>query len=547
MQSGSPDPLDVLQPRRLRRAAPASLRRARLIVFFSLVLAAASAGFVPLLVWPGRYVIALLSVGTLGLAFLFERANDRMRAALEARNAALREVLDNVGQGFVCADRDGQLVGDRSAAAEQWFGAPAAGQPLWGWLGRHDAAFGDAAQVGWVALWEGVLPLELCLDQLPPRMARSGASFGVEYRPVTDVAGALLRVVVVITDITQLLVTERAERRQREFAAALDHALHDRTAFVQFVEEVDAMFARLSVAPQDAGRILHTVKGNCALFGVRSVAEACHRLESGLHEPGALPTPEAVAELRAKWDDFRGRVGAVLGERTGIIDLDRCRYTELLDATRAGVPHDQLYRMVTALAFESAALPLARVADQARALARRLGRPSPEVHLDDGGLLVDPEAWRELWAGFVHVVRNAVDHGLESADHREARGKRARGTLWLAMGRVEDRVFVELVDDGQGVDWDRVAERAKALGLRHTTRADLVEAVFADGVSTRYVATEVSGRGVGMGAFRDAARALGGEVGIQTERGVGTRVRVYLPGHMAMDAADEEEWLREVG
>ena len=85
--------------------------------------------------------------------------------------------------------------------------------------------------------------------------------------------------------------------------------------------------------------------------------------------------------------------------------------------------------------------------------------------------------------------------------------------------------MIELSDDGRGVDWQRVAAKAQALGLRHATRADLVEALFADGLSTRDQVSEVSGRGVGMAAVRSACAALGGAVQVLDREGGGTVVQ----------------------
>jgi chemotaxis protein histidine kinase CheA len=83
-------------------------------------------------------------------------------------------------------------------------------------------------------------------------------------------------------------------------------------------------------------------------------------------------------------------------------------------------------------------------------------------------------------------------------------------------------VVIRLQDDGRGIDWEKVAQRAAGLGLPHATRADLEAALFADGVSTRSVATTTSGRGVGLAALREATLHMGGRIVVRSERNVGT-------------------------
>jgi two-component system chemotaxis sensor kinase CheA len=129
----------------------------------------------------------------------------------------------------------------------------------------------------------------------------------------------------------------------------------------------------------------------------------------------------------------------------------------------------------------------------------------------------------------VHVLRNSVDHGIESSEERRSLGKPLPAKLELR-AHVNDRRFtIEVSDDGRGVDWELVKSRANALGLSANTRAELVECLFTDGLSTRSEATELSGRGVGLGAVRAACTKLGGYVEIESFPGVGTTIRFVWP------------------
>ena len=133
----------------------------------------------------------------------------------------------------------------------------------------------------------------------------------------------------------------------------------------------------------------------------------------------------------------------------------------------------------------------------------------------------------------LHLVRNAVSHGIESPAEREARGKPAEGTLTLRAAAAGDRITIDVQDDGGGIDRERVAARARALGLlepgEELTDENLLKVLCAPGFSTRDEADRTSGRGVGMDVVRSTVHALSGELSVSTEAGRGTRFSIALP------------------
>jgi two-component system, chemotaxis family, sensor kinase CheA len=136
----------------------------------------------------------------------------------------------------------------------------------------------------------------------------------------------------------------------------------------------------------------------------------------------------------------------------------------------------------------------------------------------------------ELWAALAHIVRNAVDHGFETADERTAAGKSPKNRVWLRAFEDRNRGFVvSFADDGRGIDWKKVAQKAAAAGLPAATPVDLEQALFADSISTRDHVSETSGRGIGLAAVRSAVATLGGRIEIDSALGQGTTFRLALP------------------
>ena len=179
---------------------------------------------------------------------------------------------------------------------------------------------------------------------------------------------------------------------------------------------------------------------------------------------------------------------------------------------------------------------------QARSLAARLGRAELEVEVEANRLRLSRVALAGFWASLTHVVRNAVDHGIESAEERAKAGKPLRARLALRAMRVAGEVGIEVSDDGRGIDWRAVASRAKAMGLPHQSPRDLTHALFVDGLSTRADVSEVSGRGIGLGAAQSECEKLGGSATVVSEPGRGSTLRFTFPSENVtrVDSHDRE-------
>jgi two-component system chemotaxis sensor kinase CheA len=257
-------------------------------------------------------------------------------------------------------------------------------------------------------------------------------------------------------------------------------------------------------------------------------------------EPGPL-TMEERRQLTTSWRTFSARVESLLGKR----DVRRVEITDddvmrVLGALRQNKPTVDVLQMVTGWRLEPVSRRFERVAEQANRLARRMGK-AIQIEIDDKGIRLDPHRWAPFWSTFVHAVRNAVDHGIEEAAERQRSGKPETATVLLRSMVEDGQLTIEIRDDGRGVDWDGVRARARALGLKTETHEELVEALFTDGVSTKEIVTDLSGRGVGLAALRAAAHIEGGHVTIASRPQRGTVLRFDFP----IEQLAEREFLSE--
>jgi two-component system chemotaxis sensor kinase CheA len=486
-------------------------------------------------------------VGELARAFSAMMATiSKREARIEDRNRDLRRVLDNVAEGFVSVDRAGLMSAERSRVLDQWFGPPAASGLLSDYLAKVAPEVGHWVRLGWTSLDEDIMPAEVVLEQLGRRLTHQERSFELEFRGIFDDEARLTEVLVVVRDVTERVERERAEQAQREAIAIVRRILADPAGFDEFFAEATALVDLLG-RDDDGGdplrvvRAIHTLKGAAGLFEIESVVLACHELEQHLADEGRAPDPGERAHLESVWCSvvrLREQLGA--GRAGGDhLTITRQDHERLLAELDAGVAPSRIADAVRRWPLERASARLERMAEQVRSLGRRLQKAELEVRVEvrPADLRLPPERWSEVWSVFPHLLRNMVDHGIEDASERRRVGKGGEGLVVLSLSAGDAGAELSIADDGRGIDWQRLADRAASTGLSVPRGAAREELLFVDALSSRDAATEISGRGVGMGAVREAVRAHGGELAVESVAGVGTTFRLRFPAAMLTPAS----------
>ena len=326
---------------------------------------------------------------------------------------------------------------------------------------------------------------------------------------------------------------------------------------------------------EEVFRVLHTIKGMAASLEFAAVADLTHATESSLstvREGVRLPDRGWLRELERALDDIAaeceraveseggdavpgtaavaaprivrvdiGRLDALFSDLGGLVtarqDLERHASRDTLSpvARAASVMAHRLDTLQDRILHVRLA-PLTEVFErfppQVRDLARQLGK---EVTVETSGenLEVDRAVLDHLPEPLMHLIRNALDHGIEPPDVRRAAGKRPAGKLSVRARRDRDAVVVELTDDGRGIDRDAVAAKARAQGILEegsTLSDDGLLAVLArPGFSTAASVTDVSGRGVGLDVVLARLHDIGAALSLTTVAGKGTVFTLRLP------------------
>jgi two-component system, chemotaxis family, sensor kinase CheA len=290
--------------------------------------------------------------------------------------------------------------------------------------------------------------------------------------------------------------------------------------------------------------LLDELHGGAAPTAVSAPMAAVAAAPAAAKPPAQKPVAEAEHTVRVDTKRLDAIVNLI-----GELVLSRNR----LKTLRARLHDEELDRAVSTLDIATARLqsavmrtrmqPVGKVFSRfpkvARDVARNL-KKEVELELIGADTELDRNLVEALADPLVHLVRNAIDHGVEMPDLREAQGKPRSGHVRLSAQQEGDYVSIEVQDDGAGIDPERLRAKAREKGLIDPEAAarlsseECLHLVFLPGFSTKQEVTDISGRGVGMDVVQSRIRELSGQIQIQSELGRGSRFMIRVPLTLAI-------------
>ena len=303
----------------------------------------------------------------------------------------------------------------------------------------------------------------------------------------------------------------------------------DEIANAAALTRLDAAFDPAS----DNGQPLRTVEPAAVIVVPTAVPSVVERATVQARESATVMVPvERLDELVRMVGEAAAahlRVGRVLTERMGVEAANLSEFSELSRLLIGLQEGTMRTRMV----------PVATITDSlhraVRDAARSLGKDVRwEVRGDDTEL--DRSVLHELADALLHLVRNAVDHGIDEPDERVARGKPAQAVVRLHAMQLGSEVVIAISDDGGGIDLDRVRQRAVRSGIEVEGLSDdeTIHLIFRSGFSTADFVSDISGRGVGLDAVRSSVEAARGRVEVRSTPGMGSEFRIIVPITLAV-------------
>lgn len=479
----------------------------------------------------------------------YSRQLEKMNASLEdrvkERSRALQTILNNVQSGFLLVDREGVVQDGFTKSCQNFFDNQVkVGLRLSQLLGMKttDASYFELAIS---EIFEDLMPEEVTTQQLPQRFHVGKRALRLAANAVRNEAGQVELVLFTISDVTAL---EEAEQENLNINAVLG-ILRQREAFGLFLEDARRSLTELKAkdAMLDQNRvraILHTLKGNCGSFGLALVAQTIHQVEdeNRIHSQHVLQVEQKLKEfllanfqlLSISYDEGVG--SWVQLDQSAIKALEqRVGRVGTLDEAKR-----ELTLWIQNISLKTAKELVGPLPEFVSHLANRLDKKA-ELEIIGGDVRLDTAVFGPVLQNLTHLIRNAVDHGLEAPDERG--NKPAMGHLRLTFTETDNAWILKLADDGKGIDTAALVRKGLNAGLIEADEAaklneqQKLELIFRNGLSTAEKISDISGRGVGMSAVAQSMQAVGGKIQVTSRLGQGTEFELWIPKTPALQQA----------
>jgi two-component system chemotaxis sensor kinase CheA len=491
-----------------------------------------------------------------------EEYNQTLETQIAQRTKSLQEkhqqvttLLNNSGQGFLSCGKSLHVKPEYSKECESLLQEDLRGKYLPRILFENKEQQQSFEKT--ISLYfNAVDPLqkEAFLSLLDSRTHINNKEIKIEYKPLDND-----EVMLILTDITQMCELESQLEKERELLSFITMALKDKRQFFDAIDtyklEIKALKEQIKEDLNQTKlkilyRKVHTYKGVFLQYALPNLPKVLHKIEESLSL--ALEQKNSKFHFKQEYFDqiqealqkdlelLSRYLGKDFIDNKDALPITKEQYQKLeglyknLEA-KFGLDDPlivQMKNLLESLRLVPLRSLLAAYPQLAYRLALKLEKEIEDFDIDGGDFLVDPHYYGDFAKALIHLFNNAVDHGIESPAEREELGKSPVGKLQCKITQTQDYFYLELKDDGRGLDPDIIRQKAIERGIdiaQDCTDEDLFLLIFEDGFSLKKGVTQISGRGVGLSALRAEVEALGGSLQVSSHLGQGSTFTFKIP------------------
>ncbi|HET9239088.1 MAG TPA: ATP-binding protein [Oligoflexus sp.] len=484
--------------------------------------------------------------------------NSNLELIVEDRTRSIQAILRNIRQGILTISSQDLTIDPQYSLYlhEMMSEDEIAGKKLDVFLLNRSRLQADeltiCSNVISSVLGHNILEFELNHGHLPRDMEVDFEGrqrfFELDWDPICDDKGQVQKILMAMRDVTELkLQKSQTEKLDAEIAVIKTIVKAGKRAFLNFMLSSRMKLTQcfqLMTAPGDSMEAyqlimvnLHTLKGNGRSMGFADYATLIHIAEQELQtfrNRGPNPIEDWGRPLQKIWQEHE-RIETIALKKLGwgiedqqTIEINRQDYLRFLDRVEGMArgngdfgPLKDMLQYIARQSFPLLKQTLEDLTHEAHSIAMKLKKQPPVIDIVAPDSPIHDEGYRLLQTVIPHLLSNAIDHGIEYSDERLTKGKQPVGTIRIACKDSNGNFFIQFSDDGQGLNLHKIAEKAGRPELwpwqSVEDRDRIAEFVFLSGVSTKEVATEISGRGFGVSAVRQLLQQHGGSVRILTQ------------------------------
>ncbi|MFW7381965.1 MAG: 7TM diverse intracellular signaling domain-containing protein [Oligoflexus sp.] len=485
------------------------------------------------------------------------RLNKNLERIVEEKTRDIKHMMAHIRMGLMSIDKSLSILPDYSLASEALLHEDNLSGKNINTVLVERSTLSDSRKSEILNVLHSIIDMPsisftLNSNKLPREinLAFDGHVYELEWDPVVNSSDEIEKLLLSIKDVTQIRsLKEKAEEKNREMSMVFQIVKTDTYKFERFmrsclrlIHESETLLNTSQGEDADILKILfinmHTIKGNAKSFGFEEISRKSHDLETLYQELATQRCSydkktllNVLAELKKLFDEYRYINDQVIARGIDRSSFevsphikDLAKMFDLLMRDISLYPQcESLQKFFPKLLFSlyrPAHDVLTEILEGTKRVAKDLGKPAPLVSITSGVYYLSVESEELLLNIFNHLIRNTMDHGIESAQVRTEKGKPEHGKIAVDVEEDSERNCLRIFysDDGQGLNITVIEQKAISLGLipaHHGLKAEgLAQLIFTHGFSTAGSISSISGRGVGMDSIRSFLKDVDGDIEI---------------------------------
>lgn len=366
----------------------------------------------------------------------------------------------------------------------------------------------------------------------------------INYYPIFDTEENLKNVVAVATDKTNEILAQESFKKKDDFVTMLLKIVKNKASFISLIEESKNLIHELiNFEEQDkiinkAMIVFHTLFGGLASYNIYDLSKLARKNEDYIKSITTIDSEseQKIKQLAGQYleslNEFFNDTISKIKSGDNIIEIEKEDLEQLrLELENISKDASNVYKNI----FEKSRVKsfFDSYKTLVSTLSEKTEKPMQDLVIEDNGIRIDKTAYNEFFSTLIHLFRNCMDHGIEKLQKREELGKNASGKISVTANDMNNYIQIKITDDGAGINTSKVKQKlCEILGEEKAnmmSEEEINMAIFLPSLSTADKLTELSGRGVGMSAIKDAIDKIGGSIELKTSVNVGTDFIFNLP------------------
>lgn len=490
--------------------------------------------------------------------------NENLEETVRQKTAAIKNILDNAGEGFFTFGDDLIIDEECSSECAKIFGKEISG------IKFSSLIFPDGDERDYLELMlvrtlheKKDYKKEIYLPLLPNEKVINEKYIKLDYKIIIESKKSAEPIfMVILTDITEKRFLENKMEAESKVLKMVVKAVTNYNDFIKFIRDYEHFCKTkiLEILDSDSSlqnivfelfRTIHTFKGSFGQMNMVNIAQKLHTFETKLSEININLGTITLEEFKIFISEFNisewlkediNILNEILGEEYFIhkkaLTIDQTKLlqiennlTGLLTPTQLDIVLPQL-RELRYRPFKELLKTYPQFVSK---LSERLKKPMNPIEVRGKDVLVDSDKFHDFSVSLVHVFRNIMDHGIEEINERISMGKNEAGNIKCNIKLDKDNIMLIITDDGKGIDINNIKQIAVEKNIFDTQTIDslkdneILHLIFKDGFTTKDKVSELSGRGVGLAVVMQEIEKLNGKVRVNTKLGAGTEFHFLLP------------------